>query len=233
MATVAKKKSISQRQTMSYEDYLELTTDTQIVEWVAGEVITYMPPIDVHQDISLFLTRLLASFIEVFDLGKLRYAPLEVKLWPNGPSREPDIFFVTKENQHKLTQKRFEGAPDLIIEIISPSSVTEDRVRKFSHYEQAGVKEYWLIDPRLHQQQVDFYILGEDNQFYAAPLTDDGRYFSTILPDFWFDIDWLWQESLPNTQLTLSKIMISIDQLPVHIQKVYQALHDILNNQTQ
>ncbi len=220
----------TQRLKMSYEEYLEFASDSRIVEWVAGEAIIYMPPIPQHQNIIYLLGTLIGLFVQFFDLGDLFMAPLEVKLWPNGPSREPDIFFVAKENQPKLTQKRFEGAPDLIIEIISPGSVTEDRVRKFSQYEQAGVKEYWIIDPRPHQQQVDFYLLGADKQFHAAPLNEDGRYFSTILPNLWFDIDWLWQEPLPNPQLVLAKIMISIEDLPTDVKAAYQALYQILLN---
>jgi len=217
-----------QRVKMSYEEYLEFSDQDQIVEWVDGEAIIYMPPMDKHQDLSLFLTSLLHVFIQFFRLGILRYAPFEVKLWPDGPSREPDIFFVAHNGQAQLTPQRVEDPPDLIVEIISPGSVTEDRVCKFTQYEQAGVKEYWLIDPRPHQQQVDFYILGEDNQYHAAPLGENGRYYSTVLPDFWLDIDWLWAESLPDPQLSLAEIMLTIEGLPDDVKATYQALSEIV-----
>lgn len=232
MAALATIEDITpQRLKMSYEEYLNFAGDTQIVEWDEGEVIIYMPPIFIHQDIIRFLTVLLDSYIEALGLGNLCVAPLEVKLWPGGPAREPDIFFVTKENAARLTDKRFEGAPDLIIEIISSGSVTEDRVRKFNQYEQAGVKEYWLIDPRPHQQQADFYILGEDRLFSAAPLDEAGRFQSTVLPNFWFDLDWLWQEPLPNPQLILAEIMVSIESLSPEAKAVYQALYNLLNRE--
>lgn len=217
-----------QRLKMSYEEYLKFAGDSQIVEWVGGEVIVYMPPIDIHQNLSRFLTILLDLYAEFFDLGILRYAPFEVKLWPDGPSREPDILFVANENLANLTEKRFEGGPDLVIEIVSPGSVSEDRVRKFTEYEKAGVREYWIFDPRPHQQQVDFYILGENDFFQAAPLTDDGLYQSTVLPDFWFNIAWLWQEPLPNPQLALAEIMLSMETLPAEVKSAYQALYKIL-----
>lgn len=232
-ATAASVEKVTpQRLKMSYQDYLEFADEIHITEWVEGEVIVYMPPTDIHQNIIRFLSILLDSFAQVFDLGTVRFAPLEVKLWPDGPSREPDIFFVAKENSHKLTTKRFEGAPDLIIEIISPGSVSEDRVRKFREYEQAGVKEYWIIDPRQYQQQIDFYLLGNDQQFYAAPLTDEGHFHSVVLPDFWFDTNWLWCDPLPNPQLLLAQIMISINTLPANAKAVYQALYDLLSQQT-
>jgi Uma2 family endonuclease len=224
--------SAPQRLKMSYEEYLDLARDDQIVEWVEGEVLVHMPPIDKHQDLSLFLTELLSAFIRFFNLGILRYAPFEVKLWSSGPSREPDIFFVATENLSKLTSPRLEGAPDLIIEIISPGSVTEDRVHKFTQYEQAGVKEYWLIDPRPYQVQADFYVLGEDQRYQAASLEEDGQYRSTVLPDFWLKLAWLWESPLPNPQLAFAEVMTSIETLPAEVKAAYQALYEILLRQS-
>jgi Uma2 family endonuclease len=220
-----------QRLKMSYQEYLEFADHSRIVEWVDGEVIIYMPPTDLHQNLSRFLSTLLDSFILFFDLGILRYAPLEVKLWPDGPSREPDLFFTARDHVTRLTEQRFEGGPDLIIEIISPTSVTEDRVRKFNQYEQAKVQEYWIVDPRPHQQQADFFVLGDDQSYYPAPLEDDGRYKSTVLPDFWLNVDWLWRKPLPNPQLALAEIMISIADLPPEVKAACQALYEVLVKQ--
>ncbi|NJN96852.1 MAG: Uma2 family endonuclease [Anaerolineales bacterium] len=217
-----------QRLKMSYEEYLESSDDARIVEWVNGEGIIYMPPLYPHQNIVSFLDGLLRLFIEFFYLGVLIPAPFEVKLWPGGPSREPDLVVVTKENLAGLTDRRFEGAPDLLIEIISPGSVTEDRVHKFTEYEQAGVQEYWVIDPRPHQQQADFYVLGEDKIYHAAPVDDQGVFRSTVLPHFWLQVDWLRQEQLPNPQLALAEIMVSIETLPAEIRETYQTLRKLL-----
>jgi Uma2 family endonuclease len=213
-----------QRRKMSYEDYLEFAGDSQIVEWVEEEVICYMPPTIIHQDLSGFLFYLLRSYVQFFKLGSVQYAPFEVKLWPGGPSREPDILFVATENLSKLDEKRFTGGPDLLIEIISPSSASEDRGRKFTQYEQAGVREYWLVDPRPRQQQADFYLLGSDGRYQAAPLSPEGRYYSLVLPDFWLNIEWLWQNPLPNPQRAFAEIMVSCESLPDEAKTIYQAL---------
>jgi Uma2 family endonuclease len=229
MATVATFKELApQRLKMSYKEYLEFASHSKIMEWAEGEVIIYMPPVDRHQELILFLSQLLHSFIQFFNLGTLRFAPLEVKLWPDGPSREPDIIFISHKNLARLTAKKFEGGPDLIIEIISPSSVTEDRVYKFTEYEQAGVREYWIIDPRPHQQHVEFYVLGQDKIYHPAPLDDDGLYHSTVLPDFWFNLDWLWRAELPNSQLVLAEIMLSIERLPAEAKDAYRAMYKLL-----
>lgn len=217
-----------QRLKMTYEEYLEAASETRIVEWVNGEGIIYMPPLYQHQEIIRFLNGLLSPFIQFFNLGTLILAPFEVKLWPDGPSREPDLIFIAKKNLSGLTDKRFDGGPDLLVEIISPGSVTEDRVRKFTEYERAGVQEYWVIDPRPRQQQSDFYVLGDDKIYHAAPVDDQGVFRSTVLPNFWLQVDWLRQGQLPNPQLALAEIMVSIETLPAQVRETYQALYELL-----
>jgi Uma2 family endonuclease len=226
--TVIREEFAPQRLKMSYEEYLEAAGDAQIMEWVKEEGIIYIPPLYPHQNIASFLDGLLRSFIEFFDWGTLVIAPFEVKLWPGGPSREPDLIIISKENLSKLTDKRFEGGPDLLIEIISPGSVSEDRVYKFTEYEQAGVREYWIIDSRPHQQHADFYVLGEDKIYHPAPVDEQGIYRSTVLLNFWLDVEWLRQEQLPNPQLALAEIMVSLEALPSDIKETYQALRRLL-----
>ena len=117
---------LPKRTKMSYEEYLEYATETRIVEWVDGEAIEYMPAGYLHQDIVSFLDTLLRSFVQFFQLGRIVIAPFEVKLWQNGPSREPDLLFISHDNQGTLKTARYEGAPDLVVEIVSPGSASED-----------------------------------------------------------------------------------------------------------
>ncbi|MEM7033686.1 MAG: Uma2 family endonuclease, partial [Chloroflexota bacterium] len=127
-----------------------------------------------HQHMVLFLSNMLNTFVQFFRLGEVVVAPFDVRLWPGGPIREPDIVFISRGNLVNLTDDCYLGGPDLVIEIVSPYSASEDRVRKFQHYEDAGVREYWLIDPRPHQQQADFYVMGADGLFQAMPLGEGG-----------------------------------------------------------
>lgn len=221
-------KTLLEREEMNYEEYLNSASESRIMEWVQGEVITYMPPTYEHQNIVSFLSQLLGSFIEFFNLGKMILAPFEVKLWPDGPSREPDILFARKGNLSQLTTKRFVGGPDLVVEVVSPGSITEDRVHKFTEYEQAGVREYWLIDPRPRQQQVDVYVLDDNGRFQPAPIDEDGRFHSIVLPHFWLDLAWFTQDELPNPQLALAAIMLTIDELPAQARATFQSLHELL-----
>lgn len=213
------------RQIMSYEDYLQFASDApHIIEWANGEAIIHMPPLFRHQDVVTFLAGLLRGFATFFDLGVVIVAPFEVKLWEDGPAREPDVLFISRAQQNQLSEQRFAGGPDLVVEVISPSSATEDRGRKFADYQQAGVREYWLIDPRATHQRADFYVLDNSVTFQAATIDANGRYYATVLPDFWLKVDWLWQKTLPNPQIALTQLIISIEGLEAYQRRIEASL---------
>ncbi len=209
---------------MTYEEYLSFTTDAQIVEWAEGEAIVYMPPIYLHQLIISFLDKFVGGFVDYFNLGSFFPSPFEIKLWPGGPSREPDLIFISHAHSSGLKRERFIGGPDLVIEIVSPGSVTEDRVRKFTEYEQAGVREYWLIDPRSRKQQADFYTLGEDGRFHSEPIDDDGVFHSKILSGFWLNVDWLLAGDLPSAQTTLAEILLTHPDVSAEEKAAYKII---------
>ena len=190
---VVTKEIKSTRLKMSYEDFLAWSDEDTHAEWVDGEVIIHMPPKNVHQTTLGFLYQLLGLFASLLDLGKVLTAPFEVKLKPDGSSREPDILFVAKENLDRLTEDRLIGPADLIIEIISTDSVRRDRDDKFKEYQQARVREYWIIDPRPDKQRADFYRIDEKGDYALFATEDDERIESQTLPGFWLHPTWLWQ----------------------------------------
>lgn len=213
-------------QRVSYEEYLRLAPESRIAEWVNGEIITYMPPTLKHQEITWFLFNLLSGFVQLLGLGKVGTAPFEIKLWPGGPSREPDIFFISKENLARLSNRRFEGAPDLVVEVVSPSSVREDKARKFAEYEQAGAQEYWLFDPRIRQETADFFRLDETGVYQSINVGADGRYDSLVLPGFWLNIDWLWQTEVPNHQRLVALMLAENETLSPDLRQLYRNLYN-------
>ena len=216
---------------MSYEEYLALPNDGRIVEWVDGELIRHMPASTAHQDIVQFLVAILRYYVNILSLGRVLAAPYEVKVWPGGPSREPDLLFITYEKVGQLTEKRFEGAPDLVIEVISPGSVTIDRVDKFREYEQAGVGEYWIIDPRPHQRQADFYVRDTEGLFAPAPPDEAGVFASAVVPGFRLSIGWLWQTPLPAEADVLAQLLADAPGLPEELRAVYREMARILSQE--
>jgi len=195
-----------QKMLMSYEEYLAWAGEDTRAEWVNGEVIVEMPPLDQHQTLVEFLYQLINLFVTVSDLGRLRVAPFELKLILEGSSREPDLMFIAKEHLDQLTTERVVGPPDLIIEVISKDSVHRDRVDKFDEYEAGGVLEYWIIDNRPQQQRAWFYQLDEHSRYQSALIDSEGKYHSTALPGFWLRVDWLWQQQ-PNILRALAEVI--------------------------
>ena len=213
----------------TYADYLEWPNESAIVEWKDGEIIEYMPPTDRHQDVTGSLFNLIGDFVRLQELGVVRVAPFEVKLWPDGPAREPDILFISRDRLSQLTPQRFEGGPDLVIEIVSSSSARADRVEKFIEYERAGVREYWVIDPRQGKEQAEFYQLDANGRFETIALDENGVYQSVALPGLTLDPAMLRAAKLPNPQLLLAAIAKDLAALPDDVRAAYRALYDALS----
>ena len=189
---------------VSYEEYLACSDETKIVEWVNGEVIEFMPPKTIHQTLNGFLYQLISTFVELFKLGYVGIAPLEVRLSKTS-SREPDVVFVSRKRMNIVNDDRIEGVPDLIIEIVSKDSVQRDREDKFDEYEAAGVREYWIIDNRPRRHSAEFYRLNRDGHYDRAEIVNN-VFRSEVLPGFWLHTDWLW-EKFPNVLAALDEIV--------------------------
>ncbi len=228
MATLIAAERRHTKRKLSYEEYLALPDDGRIVEWVNGEIITHMPATPLHQNVVIFLIKLLSNYIDRLNLGHLLAAPVEVRLWPNGPAREPDVLFIGRERLAQLTERRFEGGPDLVVEVVSTGSLTIDPVDKFLAYEQANVSEYWIIDPRPHQQQADFYIRDAGGRFAAAPLDDEGVFASAVLPGFRLNVAWLWQEELPDAERITAGLLADAPGLPDELRALYREMARVL-----
>lgn len=196
---------------MTYEEYLAWAGEDTRGEWVNGEVIQFMPPKALHQNLAGFLYSLLSFYVKLLKLGYVGIAPLEVQL-NSSSSREPDIFFVTKSRLDIVNDDRVSGVPDLVIEIVSKESAQRDREEKYDEYEAAGVREYWIIDNRPRRQLAEFYQL-DPNGAYQRVEPTNGIYHSAVLTDFWLRIDWLWQRN-PDEVESLREIIGSLGMNP-------------------
>lgn len=133
------------------EDYLELSDRGRLVELSDGDVEVLPLPTELDQLILMRLSAILFMFATENKLGDVRVAPLPVCLGP-GKFREPDLIFMSKDHKHRIG--KYWGVPDLAVEILSESNAFHDRKIKRAEYEQAGVQEYWIIDPEAHTVEV-------------------------------------------------------------------------------
>jgi len=187
---------IERRIPMTYEEWLAWAPETRQSEWVDGEAIEFMPPTIRHQRVVGFLFTLLRLFVSLRRLGEVLNSPIEVRLSPRS-SREPDILFVAQERLDRVGRLRIDGAPDLVVEVVSDDSARRDRVTKRDEYAQVGVREYWIVDCRPGKEREEFLVLDEAGRYKEAPLDAAGRFHSVAVPGFWLDPAWLRADPLP------------------------------------
>lgn len=164
-------------------------------EWVRGEVIPLAPISAEHDALNTYLGNLLQAYLELRPVGAMRRAPFVMQLDVVGTRREPDIQVILTGNPGKLTDTAMVGPADLCIEIVSPESTVRDHGEKLAEYEQAGVREYWIIDPR--RKTARFNRLDESGAYSAINPDADGHYHTPLLPGLQLDVATLWRSPLP------------------------------------
>ena len=181
---------------ISFEEFLAWADEDTRAEWEDGEVVMASPASRAHQDLNDWLTSILRIYVRQRNLGWTSSGPFLIQLQISQQGREPDFIFLKTENLGRLHTTYLEGASDLVIEIISPESVSRDRGRKFVEYESEGIPEYWLIDPI--RRQAEFYQLSDTGHYQLALPNSEGIYHSLSVAGFWLRVDWLWQDPLPD-----------------------------------
>lgn len=174
---------------LTAEEYFSIPDDGARYELVDGVVVVSPSPEPNHQYVSGQLFRKLADFVEARRLGVVLYET-DVLL-SEGPTGgdvvlRPEFLFVRVERQNEV-RKRVVGAPDLVVEVVSPDSRRMDTRTKYDDYQRAGVQEYWLIDPE--RDEMRFYRL-EAGRFVEAPISGD-KFASTAVPGFTLDLAWV------------------------------------------
>ena len=130
---------------LTYADYLE-TSGEERYELLDGELVMAPAPLLYHQFILRKLLNAISVYVDEYNLGELFCSPTDVVLSETDVV-QPDILFVSRRRGQILKPERVHGAPDLVVEILSPSTAELDRTTKLELYAQHGVEEYWIVDP--------------------------------------------------------------------------------------
>lgn len=166
---------------LTYEDYCLLPNDGKRYEIVEGELLVTPAPLTCHQKVVLNLGSALLDFTKKHDLGEVYVAPVDVVLSPYDVV-EPDILYVSKARLGIVTEKNLQGAPDLVVEVLSDSTARVDRTIKLKLYARFGVGEYWLIDPM--RLSAEIYRLGSEGFELASQLQAHDALTSPLFPGF-------------------------------------------------
>lgn len=165
---------------LTYQDYLKLPEEERY-ELIEGELLPMPSPTSRHQRIVLKLSVALYNHVEGQGLGLVYVAPLDV-VFDEETVLQPDIVFLSKESLYKLQEKGIFGAPDMVIEVVSPSTAKRDIEIKRGIYERFGVKEFWLVFPE--EKVVEVLVLEGGRYFLHQAVAQEGKACSKLLEGF-------------------------------------------------
>lgn len=149
---------------------------------IDGELVMTPSPTTFHQIISGNINEKLRAFVKKRGAGLVLFAPIDIYL-DNENAYQPDLVFVSKQRRDIIKDDGIHGVPDMVIEILSPSTAYYDIKKKYKMYEKSGVKEYWIVDPEM--KSVELFTRAEQGKFIlSAGFTDQGNVKSGILSGF-------------------------------------------------
>jgi Uma2 family endonuclease len=168
----------------TYEEYYRLD-DERRYEIIDGALHDAPAPDTWHQDASRKLFRIIDRFVTANNLGDVFYAPVDVVL--NGENTvQPDLVFVARARTGIIQRRAIFGVPDLLVELVSPSSVRRDRYDKRALYARFGVKEYWIGDPA--NKSLEILTLESGQYELHCSAEEKGKLTSLLLSGLEFDV---------------------------------------------
>jgi Uma2 family endonuclease len=171
------------------EDIWDTPEDGNRYEVIDGGLYMTPPPSWTHQSASGVLHFYLMRHVRARRLGKVVAAPVGVILdEENG--LQPDLVYISHERADIISERGVEGAPDLVVEILSPSTRARDRGIKMRRYAAAGVPHYWILDPR--RQTLEAYRLVERGYELTGTFGPGSTFRPELFPGLEIPIDDLW-----------------------------------------
>jgi Uma2 family endonuclease len=173
----------------TYQDLLQFPEDGKRYEILEGELVVTPAPHLGHQGAATALAAVLYNHVDQHGLGKVLAAPCDVLLSEISVV-EPDLLFVSRERRQIMERAFIRGAPDLVVEILSPSTARRDREAKMKLYAQYGVPNYWLIDPDAREAVA--YVLQQGEYRQAVLAQNDEPFSAPPFPDLAIPLGQLW-----------------------------------------
>ncbi|MGH2531083.1 MAG: Uma2 family endonuclease [Thermomicrobiales bacterium] len=170
---------------LTYDTLLDMPDDGNRYEIIGGELFVTAAPAEPHQWASIRLVSNLHVHVDANGLGQVYHAPVDVRLGPHNIV-QPDIIFIRRERRHLYQGSIFEGPPDLVVEIFSPSTRRRDETIKLALYARSGVREYWMVD--TDARSIIMFVLSQDGGYQRVEPVG-GTVRSTVVPGFEVDVN--------------------------------------------
>ncbi|MDH7578931.1 MAG: Uma2 family endonuclease [Bacillota bacterium] len=164
---------------VTYEQYAQMPDDGRRYEILEGVLQMTPSPTTRHQRVSGNLYFIIRSHVAEHDLGEVFDAPLDVVL-SSTCVLQPDLVFVSKAREQVINEKNIAGAPDLVVEIVSPATASMDRVTKAQVYARYGVPYYWVADP--DQKTIEEFRLERGIYFLVRAWEGDAKFAPELFP---------------------------------------------------
>jgi Uma2 family endonuclease len=164
----------------TFNDYL-LLPEGMPVQLIGGELVQEPAPTPYHQRISGTLLFELMRHVREQNLGVVYAAPIDV-YFDIFDAFQPDIIFISSARSDIIGKRYIEEAPDMVMEILSPSSMRKDITHKYAVYERSGVREYWIVDPM--DRTIDIYVSVDGKFSLSAQADSEGVVQSTVVAGF-------------------------------------------------
>lgn len=174
----------------TYYHYAALPDDGRRYEIVNGVLYMTPAPNPAHQQAAGEIFFYLRNYVKQQGLGRVFTAPIDVEIAP-GDVFQPDVLLLLQRHVDRIKASRIVGAPDLVVEVASPGTATFDRHEKNIAYSQAGIPEYWIVDPATHTVEV---LILESGKYYSQGVFRGKAILpSKIVPDFNVQVEQFFQ----------------------------------------
>ena len=187
-------------------EFLDWLQPKIYADLIAGKVIMHSPVSLRHARTLNFVDRLFAAFVEAKKLGELHREQIAVRLGPEDVVM-PDLLFLRKEEIKRTEPNFVPFVPSLLVEVLSPSSVTRDERDKLALYESWGVQEYWILDPERFRHRLYCLAAGK---FKLISFEGDIAIRSEVAKGFYLRRSWLDQPAFPLVDDCLKEILASV-----------------------
>ena len=190
-----------ERELLTAEDFLEWLEPGTCADLIDGEIFVHSPVSIRHARLLNFLDRLLGTYVDRHRLGELFREEVAVRLSSRNVF-QPDLAFYRTERRSVIRHNHIDGAPDLVVEVLSPRTADRDIGPKFAEYEQHGVIEYWVLDPETLAHR--FY--RRDGELLVEYAEGAAKIESLVVPGFFVMREWLHPERTPRITESLARI---------------------------
>ena len=168
----------------TYADYQQLPEGAPY-ELIHGHLVMSPSPTFQHQNLVLLLASALRDYAQEGTGGKISIAPMDVRL-ADDTVVQPDVLYVSPDRADRIGEQEIDGAPDLVMEVVSPSTSHRDVFDKKRLYETHGVREYWIVDP--DSETVEVHTLTDEAYTLHQRCVEEGTAASALLDDFTIDL---------------------------------------------